>query len=57
MIIAFDKSIFDSTDFKGVNFLLQLCTYKNRYEVFADLTPTVKIRLFSKVCLMMTNSY
>lgn len=42
MIIAFDKSIFGSTDFKGVNFLLQLCTYKNRYKVFVELSADIQ---------------
>lgn len=41
MIVEFDQTVFNSANFKGINFLLQLCTYKNRYEVFADLTSTV----------------
>lgn len=37
MVIEIDKNVFKERDFKGLNFFLQLCTYKNRYEVFAEI--------------------
>jgi hypothetical protein len=48
MVIEFDKNVFDSTDFKGINFLLQLCTYKNRYEVFVEFAFGIENTLIFK---------
>ena len=42
MMVEFSSSIFMGNDFKGVNYLLQLCTYKNRYKVFVELTESIK---------------
>ncbi|MBB6005494.1 hypothetical protein [Arcicella rosea] len=42
MMVEFNNSIFDSNNFKGVNYLLQLCTYKSRYKVFVELTENIK---------------
>ena len=37
MVIEIDKDVFKGNDFKGLNFFLQLCTYKNRYEVYTEI--------------------
>jgi len=48
MMVEFNNSLFDGNDFKGVNYLLQLCTYKNRYKVFVELTENIKETLIFK---------
>lgn len=37
MVIEIDKNVFGERDFKALNFFLQLCTYKSRYQVFAEI--------------------
>lgn len=42
MKVEFKQDIFNSMDFKGVNYLLQLCTFKSRYRVFVELSENLK---------------
>jgi hypothetical protein len=37
MIIEIKKEVFKERDFKGLNFFLQLCTYRNRYQIFTEI--------------------
>lgn len=37
MIIEIKKEVFNERDFKGLNFFLQLCTYRNRYKIFIEI--------------------
>jgi hypothetical protein len=37
MVIEINQNVFKERDFKSLNFFIQLCTYKNRYEVYADI--------------------
>ncbi len=38
MLIEIKDNIFSGNDFKGLNFLIQLATYKHRYDLFVDLS-------------------
>jgi hypothetical protein len=38
MIIEIKGDIFTGNDFKGLNYLIQILTYKQRYELFVDLS-------------------
>lgn len=38
MLIEIKDNIFSGNDFKGLNFLIQLATYKRRYDLFVDLS-------------------
>jgi cob(I)alamin adenosyltransferase len=38
MLIEIKEDIFRDNDFKGLNFLIQLATYKDRYDLFIDLS-------------------
>jgi hypothetical protein len=37
MVIEIEKEVFENRDFKGLNFFLQLCTYKDRYRVYTEI--------------------
>lgn len=37
MRIEIKKEVFKERDFKGLNFFLQLCTYRNRYQIFTEI--------------------
>ena len=37
MVIEIDRNVFKVRNFKGLNFFLQMCTYKNRYEVYTEI--------------------
>jgi hypothetical protein len=37
MVIEIEKNIFKERDFKGLNFFIQLCTYKDRYQVYTEI--------------------
>jgi len=37
MIIEIKKEVFNERDFKGLNFFLQLCTYRDRYKIFTEI--------------------
>jgi hypothetical protein len=51
MVIELKSDIFNSSDFKAVNFLIQICTYKNRYDIFVDLTTIQPLSLFKRLDL------
>ena len=38
MIVEIKDDIFTGNDFKGLNYLIQILTYKQRYELFVDLS-------------------
>jgi hypothetical protein len=38
MIVEIKKDIFESSDFKELNYLVHILTYKNRYELFIELS-------------------
>jgi hypothetical protein len=38
MLIEIKDNIFSGNDFRGLNFLIQLATYKHRYDLFVDLS-------------------
>lgn len=38
MVIEIKQDIFSGSDFKGLNYFIQIATHKNRYTIFADLT-------------------
>lgn len=49
MVIEIKEDIFEGNDFKGLNFLIQLATYKNRYVVVADLTKIIGTKLYNRL--------
>ncbi|MFH7011160.1 hypothetical protein ACHRV5_04770 [Flavobacterium sp. FlaQc-52] len=37
MVIEIDRNVFKERNFKGLNFFLQMCTYKSRYKVYTEI--------------------
>lgn len=42
MRIKIENQVFEKNDFKSLNFLIQLCTFENRYNLFVDITKELK---------------
>jgi len=42
MRIKIENQVFEDTDFKSLNFFIQLCTFENRYNLFIDITKELE---------------
>jgi hypothetical protein len=42
MRIKIENQVFEDTDFKSLNFFIQLCTFENRYKLFIDITKELE---------------
>lgn len=49
MVIEIKEDIFLGNDFKGVNTLIQICSYKNRYTLLADISKIVDSGLYQRL--------
>jgi hypothetical protein len=49
MRIEIKKDIFESNDFKSLNYLVQICTYKGRYDLFVDMSQVSGNILYQKL--------
>jgi hypothetical protein len=48
MVIEIEQEVFESRDFKGLNFFLQMCTYKDRYVVYTEIDDVLLNSKFFK---------
>lgn len=49
MVVNIKDDIFQSSDYKGLNFLIQLLTYESRYDLFVEITYIDRITLYTKL--------
>ena len=49
MVVEIKEDIFSGRDFKGLNFLIQILTYKQRYGLFVDIPLIKKTELYNKL--------
>lgn len=49
MLIEIKDNIFSGNDFKGLNFLIQLSTYKHRYDLFVDLSSVQDFEFYKRL--------
>lgn len=49
MLIEIKDNIFSGSDFKGLNFLIQLATYKRRYDLFVDLSLIQDFKFYKRL--------
>ncbi len=49
MLIEIKGDIFNDIDFRGLNFLLQIAFYKDRYQIFVDLAKISTSELYSRL--------
>ena len=48
MIVEIKEDIFKGNDFKGLNYLIQILTYKQRYQLFVDWSIINSTELYQK---------
>lgn len=49
MIVEIKEDVFKCADFKGLNYLIQILTYKQRYKLFVELTLIKDTEYFDKI--------
>ncbi len=49
MLIQIKEDLFEGENFKGLNYLIQIASYKQRYELFVDLTLVQNCELYIKL--------
>lgn len=49
MVIEIQKDLFEGSDFKGLNYLIQILTYEQRYAVFVDYPVIENIDFYNKL--------
>jgi hypothetical protein len=49
MVVEIKEDVFKGNDFKGLNYLIQLLTYKQRYALFVEYTLLHDTELYNKL--------
>ncbi len=49
MVIEIKPDIFDGTDFRGMNTLIQTCAYKKRYVLVVDLSKVINTDFYKRL--------